>query len=615
MTGETEIDLSGEYFWSRPTFTFLEANLTCNISVLNLSTCHIGSEGAALLADHLKNPSSLLQTLILNQSRVAVSSSILIFRSIPDSHLTELSLDGNYLNEDACTEFANILDRDPPLELVSFRKCDISSTSCSTIAAHLPNATHLNTLWLDNNSIFDKGADSLAANLVNSALTSLSIRGGQVWATGTTALLKAILASGKFTMIDLSDNIVELPLLSICLKESPSLTGVAISRCKVPESQVLPFLEELPQYGLTDFLLEGFNFAILPISWPRLPDTLWANGIYFDALMRGIIESSMLVDVRCGFWNLEQIHTLMDIFEQGRINRTMTVSLSDFGRSDCQWVIEFPELALVGPVSIFEWKTSISHEGAVFFGEFFKRATFQGDPLESIRISEASVTDEILNLVLSSFHEPVNLLQLDLSHNLFGDEAVNGITIFLMNSSVKTLNLMDTKLTAAGLQRLFSFLGESAFLRIPVSIEFSLISGQHHDSSTPALFRELGTLLGRNPAVEEIVIHGSVPPEALTALVSGLIFNSHLTVLKIVAPSEDVHPTTGNAQHELATATAEFVRVLHQVLTAEESQCVLASLGFNPLGSGLGFQDEVIELWGQIENILEENARKAGMGN
>jgi hypothetical protein len=72
--------------------------------------------------------------------------------------------------------------------------------------------------------------------------------------------LNAVTGTTRLTRIDLSENIIDLALLSQCLRQTPALTGLSISRCKVNEAQVPIFLEELPNCQLTTPIVEGFNY-------------------------------------------------------------------------------------------------------------------------------------------------------------------------------------------------------------------------------------------------------------------------------------------------------------------------------------------------------------------
>jgi hypothetical protein len=76
----------------------------------------------------------------------------------------------------------------------------------------------------------------------------------------------------RLTTIDLSGNIIDLTLLFQCLRQTPMLTGLYISCCKVNEAQVPIFLEELPNCQLTTLIIEGFNYQQLPYRgrWFRI---------------------------------------------------------------------------------------------------------------------------------------------------------------------------------------------------------------------------------------------------------------------------------------------------------------------------------------------------------
>jgi hypothetical protein len=103
---EKDINISGKFLWSAATYSFLEANLSTAVSSLNLATCHVNAKSARLTVEMIRNPESLLQTLILDRCRLVVTTSIIIFQALPGSKIRRLSMDSNHMSEEACQEFA-----------------------------------------------------------------------------------------------------------------------------------------------------------------------------------------------------------------------------------------------------------------------------------------------------------------------------------------------------------------------------------------------------------------------------------------------------------------------------------------------------------------------------
>jgi Ran GTPase-activating protein (RanGAP) involved in mRNA processing and transport len=136
--------------------------------------------------------------------------------------------------------FTKCLEQNPRLEFVNLRRCDLPADGCLPIAASLPSCANLRFLWLDYNSVSDRGAERLAANLANCSLAGLSLTHNPIWSGSTTLLLKAMTGTTRLTTIDLSGNIIDLALLSQCPRQTLALTGLSISRCEVNEAQV-PF--------------------------------------------------------------------------------------------------------------------------------------------------------------------------------------------------------------------------------------------------------------------------------------------------------------------------------------------------------------------------------------
>jgi hypothetical protein len=154
---EMEVSSSGQFLWSVATYSFLESNFLTEVSLLNLSTCHVNQTSVELIVDIIKNLDSQLHTLILDKCRLCIPSTILIFQAFPLSSVRNFSADGNLLTGDACHAFAKCLEQNPRLEFVSLRRCDLPADGCLPIAASLPSCTNLRFLWLDHNSVFDRG--------------------------------------------------------------------------------------------------------------------------------------------------------------------------------------------------------------------------------------------------------------------------------------------------------------------------------------------------------------------------------------------------------------------------------------------------------------------------
>jgi hypothetical protein len=608
---EREVNSSGRFLWSAATYSFIESNFLTEVSLLNLSTCHLNRKSTQLIVNIIKNPDSRLHTLILDQCRLGIPSAMLIFRALPLSQVRNFSADGNLLTNEACRELAKCLEQNPPLECVSLRHCDLPAAGCVPIAASLPFCANLRFLWLDHNSVFDRGAERLAANLAKCSLVGLSLADNQIWSNGTNLLLKAVTGTTRLTTIDLSGNIIDLVLLSQCLRQTPALTGLAISRCKVNEAQVPLFLEELPNCQLTTLIVEGFNYQQLPISWPMVSDTIWTNRSFFQALRQAIINSKSLVDLRFGFLDLEQIYAFVELFEQGKIQRPIVISMSDFGRTDCCWLVRFPEFAVTAPSSVFQWCVRVSDEGASIIARLFRQAVFHGEPLEGIELKNIHLGNSAIGRFVSKFQDtPISLATFDLSSNPFGDGAVNFLCHFFVNSVTDSLNLMDSQITAAGYQTFFHFFGERGADSVPILLKFSFLTYDLRENAEHLFFADLAALVAADCRIEEIVVQGFVTAVDLTAIVRELGRNTHLKAIVVKDELPDRYRDGARMPPEIAATFADLIRALYGVLTAENSVCVLGTFTFPMLASVFVLTDELSELWGEIENRLDANMRK-----
>jgi hypothetical protein len=601
----TEISRGGAFLWGNPTADFLQNDLTPDTTSLNLSTCHVNEASGQLITSVLQHPDSKLARLVLNQCRMTVATSISIFQAIPGSRLAYLSMDGNVLTADACRAFGKTLTDDPPLEYASLKRCEMPSDGAGFIAEALPRTTHLRFLFLDSNCIFDRGLDRLSRKIDQSSLVGLSIQDNQIWEQGTSALLNAITSeSCRLCALDLSYNMVNLALLSACLKKTPRITQLAISGCKVHEGQFLhPFLEDLGKTELAMLIVEGLNFKELPISWPKVSDTIWANRQYFELLGRALRASQRLCDLRFGFLDLDQLNSL------AALGREMTITISDFGRTGATWVAHFPDFSVEAPTTTLQWATRIGPNGAPHFGALFRSGSCDGRPLDSINIQGISVTDSILQHLLESFGgAPVNLRLFDLSNNEFGDMSVETLTPLFETSTVDELLLARTKMTEFGFQRFFRFFARDHPDRFPRVIRFSFGTQDTQEAATHQFFNDLGSLVSENCPLEELTVAGSVTAVDLTVLIGGLAKNSNLRKIVIQSEVPEKYKVPDPPIDAAVLGVfSHFVRILHAALTEPNALCRLDTFVYPVLTAVFLVGDEMQRMWVEIEAQLKSN--------
>lgn len=619
---EVNLNRENEFLWCNSTFEFLSAKLDPSIETLNLSTDHIETNSATLISSVITNPSSNLIDLTLDQCRLSETSSIIIINALPASKVKYLSLNRNVITNKVCDAIAEALSQNPPLEYLSLSSCDISADGCCTISRSLPMAKQLKTFIINSNCIFDKGCEEIAENIRNTNICELSVSDNQIWLGGTSALLKALTAFPCITALDLSFNIIDLALLAQCIKETPNLKQLSISGCKVNESQVILFLEEIVRTQLSTFIIEGLNFNQLPISWPHSQDVLWSNSEknYFEAILKSIRNSPNLVDIRFGFLDIKQIFSLYNLYQTNIITRPITISISDFGWTGNNWVLSFPDFALDAPLPIFKWGSRILPDDAHFFSTLFKSSTFHGEPLHTLDISNTNIIDDSLRKLLDGF-EDVHLRLFDLSKNDITDLSVETITPFFEHSTVEQLFLNDTHLTEFGFQRFFRYFVKNHQSEIPKVLKFSFSmpdsngnsnSNENENDSESELhfhqfFSDLAELIQIDAPIEEIEITGNVTPKDMAPIFANLDQNSHLKKIVIPMVPEKYKSSDFSIEDETQDCYNEMVEALHSALTKENSKCVLQQLVYPLLTTVFLFSDNILAKWGEIESKITDN--------
>lgn len=616
---EVVLDRENEFLWSNNTYEFLSSKLNTSIETINLATDHIEVDSVKLIESMLKNPSSNLIELNFDQCRLREESTKILIKALSASKILYLSLNRNVITDSICNEIAQYLSQDPPLEYLSLASCNISAEGCCIIAKALPMAKQLKTFIINSNCIFDKGCEAIAENIKNTNINELSVSDNQIWIGGTSALLKALTSFPSIKALDLSFNIIDLALLAQCIKETPNLEYLSISGCKVNESQVLLFLEELGKTQLSTFIIEGLNFNQLPISWPHSQDVLWSSKTYFEVLHKSIRYSQNLIDLRLGFIDIKQIYSLYNLYQTNVITRPITVSISDFGRTHNNWVLSFPDFTLEAPSAIFKWGSRIFTDEAHLFSSLFKKSTFNGQPLDTLDISNTNITDDILQKLLVGF-DNVHLKLFDLSMNDITDTSVETITPFFEHSRVEQLFLNDTHLTEFGFQRFFRYFVKNRPTEIPKVLKFSFsLSDSNNNNNNSSennneselhfhqFFNELADLIQIDAPIKEIEINGNVTPKDMIPIFSNLSKNSHLKKIVIPFIPAKYKSSDYDIENDIQECYNELIDALSHALIDEDSQCILEELEYPLLTTVFLFSDDILDLWGKIETQIAKN--------
>jgi Ran GTPase-activating protein (RanGAP) involved in mRNA processing and transport len=593
MALEATLDYPGYYLWAEPTYIRLDTGLSPDVAELNMSTCHIDSRSAQLIATAVASPKSRLHTLLLRHCRVGTSVLGRLFGALASSRVRVLSLDGNVLTGESCAALSSALRVTPVLETLSICDCNLVADDFAIIGTWLPSFKSLRQLSLDDNSLLNHGAMCIAENVPTAPLVRLSIARNRIWSDGTSALLGA---SRCLRGLDLSGNAVDLRVVAGVICESSSLSELSVSDCRVNQRDIPFFLEKVAESRLVVLAMEGFDTRTVAARWDKLRDATWADPRCFNALLMCLVRSPSLRDVRLGFLGGVELFNLIGVLADRP--GAMSISLSDFGRSDTVWVLHFPLLSAESPLPTMKWAAGLRDTAAATVSHIFLNATCVGAPLSGIDLSGVDMNDRDLENFLGGFAKsPVFLEFLDLSCNPV--RSVRVLQRFFQASSARRLVITGTKLTSSDFANLFE-----TFVERGIALDrlcFSFLTDEDDETLERPFSDSLSTLVGTS-GLMELEINGFITAPDLWLIIRELRNNRTLT--SIVVTQRGVE---GGGDHTMSIQVARKWKELVVEVQRVAPICVLQRLIHPRLVAFLAQDDEAMQMWVQIETVFSQD--------
>ena len=603
---ETEIDVSGRFMWDKVTNEFLREHLSDSLIQIDLSTNHVSYESAELLSEFLQRPTCNLEGLCLASCRLTAKSANVIFAALGNSKVVEFYADDNTFSEKNCEVLAESLAKDPPLRLLSVVGCDIPAEGIAAIAGSLKSNRNLKILRVESNSMFDLGAQALAEALPLSGVEELTAGDNEIWNDGIVALMEGCMQTQTLRSVDFAYNILDLPTLNRYLMMG-QLEELCVSGCKVNQADVMGFLDYIGRSQLKKLIIDGFNYQVLPVSWPKVRDEIWQNGNLFEEFVKSIENCRTITDLRLGYMELEQIRMLKRRLEM-QSGREISVSFHDFGRTWNCWVLEIPKGVFLAPVAKFEWKGGLNEENCVMIGDIVKHTVVEDDKLiTEVNMSSCAIPDTLLRRILDSLsgHQ---LETLNFSSNQITDASLEVLSDFLSKTKVDSLVLDNNKFSddrcaqfIKSIQELGKGLGPSS-LRIGFCSDNRDELGRH---ATPEQFAEL---FKSNYQLRSLHLSGPITANDALAIVSELVNNGHVHSIEL--DSEHTGNYTSPAPiipEDVQLAFNQLADSLLHVLTDKKSQCKLQTFAFPLLTEVFMYHDDVLSKWPDCEAKMEQN--------
>uniref|UniRef100_A0A668A310 NACHT domain-containing protein n=1 Tax=Myripristis murdjan TaxID=586833 RepID=A0A668A310_9TELE len=217
-----------------------------HLTELDLSENKLQDSGVKLLSAGLESPNCRLETLRLSGCRLSKSCCASLASALKSNpHLTELDLSKNKL-QDSGVELLSAGLESPNCRLETLRlwSCELTKSSCASLASALKSNPHLTELDLSENELQDSGVKLLSALVEspNCRLETLRLRFCWLTESSCASLASALKSNRHLTELDLSYNKLQdsgVKLLSAGL-ESPNCRLETLSLLKQERTTLMP---------------------------------------------------------------------------------------------------------------------------------------------------------------------------------------------------------------------------------------------------------------------------------------------------------------------------------------------------------------------------------------
>ena len=600
---ETVLDASNRTMWSTRTYDFLSKNVRDGLVSLDLSTNHINPSSAKLLSSFLRS-SRTIQFLSLCQTHLIEKSSVIIFSSVGDSTLLELYADDNIFTEKSCAALGDSLSKNPPLELLSLNGCDIPDVGVVAIVERLPGNDHLRHLRLESNSIFDVGASKIAEVLPQTVIESLCVADNQIWDQGTNEIIKSI-KNSKLKCLDLSYNIVRLNALAEGIEHS-SIKMLGLSGCKVDRDHVNAFLKKIPAFHLNTLIIDGFDFQMLPISWPAVKDTLWESDQYFHDFIISLKDSPELTDLRVGFFDLDKIFKITKSLEDRQ--NELVISIHDFGRTNDIWLLKVPGPHFESPTTVFRWNGNISLSNCFYIGQIILNTKVNTkDQIEVIDFHELGIEPDVFDYILSSL-KTFPLKQLNCNANNLNDNSMETLYRYLNQIRLDLLDVRNNpNITDNGC---FTFLKNLD--QFPHKLFLCFKSDDLDEKSEHRVSEAVADIIRKNNHLHTFSLTGPITALDAINIVKSFRYNSHLREIELVSDHTEKYKSPDpELSKDIQDIFIDLVNEFHSSLCDESSKSKLLKFSFPYLSEIYLYSDQIYDKWIQIEDKLEFNIKNS----